>query len=208
MSKLVEYSLTDFEAALASEDSVPGGGGAAAYAGALGSALCAMASRLTIGKKKYEQYWSDLAVIIEKSDEIGKELLAMVDEDAVGFAPLAAAYSIPKDDPTREEVLEAATIKACEVPIKMTEAAAKAIDLLLEAQEKSSKLLVSDVACGSVLCAASLRCAAINVFVNTRTLKNRETAEAIDSRIHFLLEEYVPKAKRIADEIEAYLCGK
>ena len=208
MDKLVQKSLAEFETALASEDSVPGGGGAAAYTGALGSALCAMASKLTIGKKKYQEYWADLVVIAENSEKLGNELLALVDEDAEGFAPLAAAYSIPKDDPGRAETLEKATLTACEGPVRMTEAIAKAIELLEEAKDKSSKLLVSDVACGSILCAAALRCAAINVFVNTRTLNDREAAEKIDSRVRYLLDTYVPRAKAVADDIEKYLCER
>lgn len=206
MKELTKQNLAEFRTALASEDSVPGGGGAAAYASALGSALCAMAGRLTIGKKKYEQYWEDLAVLVEKADAYGKELLAMVEEDAECFAPLAAAYSTPKDDPERVRKLESATLKACSVPIRMTETTAKVIEVLEEMSEKSSRLLVSDVGCGSILCAAGLRCAALNVFVNTKTLKDREKAREINDRVRFLLAEYVPRARRTADAIEKELC--
>ena len=53
MNKLSEQSCKDFAALLSSKAPVPGGGGAAALAGALGVALCSMVGNFTTGKTKY-----------------------------------------------------------------------------------------------------------------------------------------------------------
>lgn len=201
LEKLIEKSCLDFTAALASKAPVPGGGGAAALAGALGTALGTMAANFTAGKKKYAAYEADIQVILQKTARIQNRLLALVDEDAEAFAPLSAAYAIPKDAPERAEVLEAAALKACQAPLEMAALCGEAVGLLEELLEKGSVLLLSDVGCGALLCGAALESAALNVFINTGTLQNREQAHAVEAEVDALREQYVPKAATIAETV-------
>ena len=204
--KLMERSCIEFADALAAKISVPGGGGAAAYAGALGVALGNMTANFTTGKKKYAEYEEDIQRIIAEGDVIRAKLIDLVFEDAEAFEPLSKAYAIPKEDPSRDGVMEEATKNALAAPLEMMRQIAKAIELLEELNVKGSKMLISDVACGAVLCAAAMRAAALNVFINTKSLLDRDLAAKLEAECDELLA-YVPRAKAVADEITDYLRG-
>ncbi|MBQ9063356.1 MAG: cyclodeaminase/cyclohydrolase family protein [Eubacterium sp.] len=197
--KLTERSLTSFVDLMAAKEPVPGGGGAAAAVGALGAALCMMVGNYTTGKKKYAAYEADVQRIMREADALQKQLIEQVNADAEAFEPLSRAYAIPKEHPDREKVLEEATVQACAAPMEMVRCTAKVIDLLDEMQEKGSVMLISDVGCGALLCRAALESAAMNVFINTGSMKNRSKAEAMENEVDALLEKYIRKAAEIAD---------
>ncbi|MEI3361886.1 MAG: cyclodeaminase/cyclohydrolase family protein [Oscillospiraceae bacterium] len=205
--KMIEKSCADFAAVLASKAPVPGGGGAAALVGALGTALCSMVGNLTVGRKKYAQYEADVKRMLEKGAAVQERLLDLVDKDAEAFEPLSKAYSIPKDDPKHDETLEAATKFACEAPVEMMKACCEAIELLEEMLEKGSVTLISDVGCGALCCAAALESASMNIFVNTKTLLDREAAAKLDDQADAMLREYMPRARKVADEVNRRLRG-
>ena len=83
---------------------------------------------------------------------------------------------------------------------------AKAIELLEELKVKGSKMLISDVACGAVMSAAAMRAAALNVFINTKSLQDRDLAAKLEAEADELLG-YVARAKVVADEITDYIRG-
>ena len=205
---LVERSCVDFAEVLASKAPVPGGGGAAALVGALGAALCSMVGNLTVGRKKYAAYEEDLKRMLADGETVRSKLLALVDADAENFAPLAKAYSIPKDDPTRAEVLEKVTVAACDAPMEMMRWTCKAVDLLAEMLDKGSVTLVSDVGCGALCCEAALESASMNVFVNTKTLQDREVAGELESEADEMLRVYGVKVRQVADEVTRRLRSK
>ena len=205
--RLTGKSCVDFAAALAAKESVPGGGGAAALAGALAAALCSMVGNFTTGKKTYAAHEQDVQRMLAEAEEVRVRLLGLVEEDALAFAPLAEAYGIPKDDPTRAEVLEAATKGACEAPVEMMRQIAHAIELLEEMEEKGSRLLVSDVGCGALLARAALEAASMNVFVNTKSYKQAEWAYALEEECNELLDEYIPRAEACAEGVMARIRG-
>ena len=105
-----QASCTEFVTVLASNAPVPGGGGASALVGAIGTALGNMVGSLTVGKKKYADVEEEIIALKGKCDQLQKDLLDQIALDAKGFEPLAKAYGIPKDDPTRDKVLEEATM--------------------------------------------------------------------------------------------------
>ena len=207
MTKLTENSCTGFAALLASKASVPGGGGAAALAGALGAALCSMVGNFTVGKKKYAAVEEDVKAMLVKLTELRTRLLELVDLDAEAFEPLSRAYAIPKDDPRRAEVLEKASLDACSAPIETAKCCAGVVELLEEMFQKGSVMLISDVGCGALLCRAAMEAAAMNVFINTKTLRNRDTAAGIEREVDALLNEYLPRAERIAEDVTARIRG-
>lgn len=201
MDHLTNRSCRDFAAELASKASVPGGGGAAALTGALGAALCSMVGNFTVGKPKYADVEARIQELVEGAESLRQRLLDLVEADAEAFAPLAKAYAIPKDDPNRDAVLEEAALAACQAPVEMVRFSSQAIDLLEEMAEKGSRMLLSDVGCGALLCLAAMESAAINVFVNTATLRNRETAIQIEAEVDALLGIYRPRAERLAGSV-------
>ncbi len=200
--KMMDKSCTEFAAELAGKVSVPGGGGAAAYVGALGVALCSMVGNFTTGKKKYAEYEEDVQRMLAEGEQVRARLLELVEEDAAAFYPLSQAYGIPKEDPTRDEVLEKCTKDALAGPLEMMRQIAKAIELLEEMNVKGSRMLISDVGCGAVCAAAAMRAASMNVFINTKGLKDRDYAAKVEAEADELLA-YVPRAKAVADEVAA-----
>ena len=198
-----EASCTEFVKVLASNAPAPGGGGAAALVGAVGTALGNMVGALTVGKKKYADVEAEIAALCEKCDSLQAELLAQIQADAQGFEPLARAYGIPKDDPTRAEVLEKATIEACKVPVRIMELCCEALDAIEVFASKGSRLAVSDAGCGAVCVKAALQSASLNVFINTKTLQDRELAEDMNKRCLGILDKYCALADEIFDSVKA-----
>lgn len=191
----------EFVDALASSAPAPGGGGAAALAGALGTALGNMVGSLTVGKKKYADVEEEIIQLKAKCDALQAALLDMVAEDARCFEPLAAAYGIPKDDPNRAAVMEDALMTACSSPMRIMELCCQAIDAIAVFAEKGSRIAVSDAGCGAALCKAALQSASLNVFINTKTMADRDAAEALNDRANGMLEMYVPMADDIFDAV-------
>ena len=193
----------EFVSVLASDAPAPGGGGAAALVGAIGTALGNMVGSLTVGKKKYAAVEAEIIELKAKCDALQKELLDQVEADEVNFLPLARAYGIPKDDPNRDKVMEEATIIACSTPMKIMELCCQAIEYISVFAEKGSRLAVSDAGCGAVCCKAALQAASLNVFINTKTLKNREVAEEMNRRANLMLNKYGDMADDIFTEVKA-----
>lgn len=197
-----QASCTEFVSALASSAPVPGGGGAAALVGAVGTALGNMVGSLTVGKKKYADVEEEIVALKATCDDLQRELLAQIAADAEGFAPLARAYGIPKDDPDRERILEEATLVACRVPVRIMELCCQALEAIEVFAAKGSRLAVSDAGCGAVCVKAALQAASLNVFINTRTLKDRAAAEEINGRCLAMLEQYGALADQIFTSVK------
>ena len=196
-------SCREFVTVLASSEPAPGGGGASALVAAIGTALGNMVGSLTVGKKKYADVEAEIVALKEKCDKLQTELLDQVPADAEGFVPLAKAYGIPKDDPTREEVLEAATITACQVPMRIMELCCESLDAISVFAAKGSRLAVSDAGCGATIVKAALQAASLNVFINTKTLRNRELAEEMNAKCLGMLDQYGKMADEIFETVKA-----
>ena len=192
-----------FVEVLASDAPAPGGGGAAALVGAIGTALGNMVGSLTVGKKKYADVEAEIIELKKKCDALQTELLNQVEADEINFLPLAKAYGIPKDDPNRDQVMEEATVIACSTPMKIMELCCEAIDCIAIFAAKGSRLAVSDAGCGAVCCKAALQAASLNVFINTKSLKNRDTAEELNRQANLMLNKYCQLADEIFDEVKA-----
>ena len=196
-------SCRKFVEVLASDAPAPGGGGAAALVGAIGTALGNMVGSLTLGKKKYADVQEEIIALKKRCDELQKELLDQVEADDKGFVPLAKAYGIPKDDPNRDRILEEATIVACKVPMHIMELCCEALDAIAVFAEKGSRLAVSDAGCGAVIVKSALQAASLNVFINTKTLQNRALAEEMNAKCLAMLDKYGKMADEIFETVKA-----
>ena len=196
-------SCRKFVEVLASDAPAPGGGGAAALVGAIGTALGNMVGSLTVGKKKYAGVEAEILTLKVKCDALQKELLDQVEADEKGFVPLAKAYGIPKDDPSRAETLEKATVTACQVPVHIMELCCEAMEAIAVFAAKGSRLAVSDAGCAAVCVKAALQAASLNVFINTKTLTDRALAEEMNARCLGMLAQYGAMADGIFDSVKS-----
>jgi formiminotetrahydrofolate cyclodeaminase len=206
---MLNHDCLEFLNMLASSAPTPGGGGASAYAGALGAALGCMVARLTIGKKKYASFEEDLQVILIKCEALRNHLASLVQKDADAFEPLAKAYALPKNTEEerriRGEVMEGALLAASLAPLEIMEHSYMGLQLQEKLAEKGSRLAVSDVGVGVQLLKASILGASMNIFINTKSMRDRPKAEEIEKKARRLIDEGTALADRIYHKVEGEL---
>lgn len=177
----------------------------AALVGALAAALGTMAANLTLGKKKYLPYEAEHRSIIAETDALRLRLLELIDEDAAVFEPLSRAYAMDRNDPEYAPTLLAATVDACRVPLETMRCCADLISLLERLRGICSALLLSDVGCAALAARAAMESAAMNVFVNTRSIPEAPEAAILEAHADKLLREYIPRAQAVADLVTEHL---
>ena len=199
-------SCEEFVDVLASKAPVPGGGGASALVGAIGMALGNMVGSLTVGKKKYE---ADIIALKEKATALQADFLRLVEADAEAFEPLAKAYGMPRE--TEEEKAEKARVMAivlkdaCAVPMEIMEKCCEAIDVIEEFAAKGSALAISDAGVGVTFCKAALLGASLNVFINTKSMADKEYAASLNEKADKMIADYSKKADEIFAAVNARL---
>ncbi len=200
-----ENTIEEFVKTLASKDAVPGGGGASALVGAIGIALGGMVGSLTVGKKTYADVEDEVRAWMEEAEGLRGELLLAMDADAEAFLPLSEAYAIPKDDPTRDAVMEAALRVACEAPLVLMQKLCRAIELIEGFAAKGSRIALSDAGVGAVCCKAALQGAALNIYINIKSMQEIDQASYFKSSAESMLAEYVPRADAIYAQVTEQL---
>ncbi|MFG6330538.1 MAG: cyclodeaminase/cyclohydrolase family protein [Lachnospiraceae bacterium] len=199
----------EFVDVLASKAPVPGGGGASALVGAVGMALGNMVGSLTVGKKKYADVEADIIAMKEKATALQADFLRLVEADAEAFEPLSKAYGMPRE--TEEEKAEKARVmaivlkEACAVPMEIMEKCCEAIDVIEEFAAKGSALAISDAGVGVVFCKAALLGASLNVFINTKSMADKEYAASLNEKADKMIADYSKKADEIFAAVNARL---
>ena len=198
--------VNEFVEKLGSGSPTPGGGGASALVGALGIALGNMVAHLTIGRKKYASVELDMLELKAHASNLQAQLLTLIERDAEVFEPLARAYSLPKqteeEKKEKDRVMEKALNQACRIPMEIMETVCESLELVKEAAQKGTAAAVSDAGDAAVFCKAALQGASLNVFSNTRSMKDRNTAEEYNRRADELLEKYCPVADEIFESVK------
>ena len=200
-----KLTINEFIEKLGSKDAVPGGGGAAALTASLGISLCKMAANLTVGKKKYADVEAEMYDIIAECDELSAEFIELIQKDADGFLPLSKAYGLPTETEEqkkyKEETLERELVHAAAVPFEIMEKCARAIELSAIVAEKGSKLVVSDAACAINTCMSALKCASLNVYINTKFMKDKEKAFELNEKADKLISDSSELADKVFCEV-------
>ena len=198
-------TIQEFLDVLSSKEPVPGGGGASALAGALGNALGQMVANLTIGKKKYALVEDEIKELAERMKGIQGQFSALADQDAKVFAPLAKCYSLPsgteEEKAYKAEVMEARLLEASLVPMEIMEKAWEMLEIMDILADKGSRMAVSDVGVGVQFIRTALLGAVMNVYINTKSMKNREKAEEMNEKAERLIKEGTEAADRIYQKV-------
>ena len=92
---------------------------------------------------------------------------------------------------------------ACSTPVKIMELCCEAMEAIAVFAAKGSRLAVSDAGCGAVCVKAALQAASLNVFINTKSLKNRDVAEEMNRKANLMLNKYCQLADEIFNEVKA-----
>ncbi len=199
--KLTDLTMAGFSEELAADSPAPGGGSAAAYAGALAASLGAMVGNLSANKRGWEDrhdFFSEWAV---KGQDGRKKLLHMVDEDTRAFNALMEAFRLPKETPDekklRQEAIEQATLRATYSPLNMMRLAHQQFDMLEVMTREGNPNSVSDAGVGAICALAAVEGGWLNVMINLGGLKNKEVAEEIRAEANAILNS----ARLLKDEI-------
>ena len=198
---MTDMTMDNFLAVLSSNEPVPGGGGACGYVAAVGMSLGNMVLALTTGKKKYAEYQEEIEELIVKATDLTKRLAECMDKDAESFKPLAAAYGLPKDTEEqikeREAIMAKALVTASEAPLSMMELILEAMKLIDRISVIGSRIAISDAGVGITMCEAAMKGASLNVFINTKLMKNIDVAEDMNTKA----DELVITGNELADKI-------
>lgn len=168
-----------------------------------------MVGNLTLGKKKYIDVQEDISVLQQKTLILTGELMDLIDKDAEVFLPLSKAYSLPgatlEEREYKDRVMEEALNIACSVPVMIMEKSYQMLLLLGEYADKGLKIAISDVAVSSVMLRAAISGASVNVYINTKIMKDRNKAEGLNSHCDDLMQKGMDLADKIFERIEKKL---
>ena len=203
-----EKKICEYLEVLSSKAPVPGGGGASALAGALGNALGQMVVNLTVGKKKYAEV-EEMQEYLERLKNMQQEFLHLSDRDAEVFAPLAECYRLPSATPEEKEhketIMEEKLLDASMVPVEIMEKALELLEILDVLADKGSRMAVSDVGVAVQFTRTALLGAVMNVYINTKSMKNREKAEEINQGAKRMIKIGTSQADEIYEKVLAQL---
>lgn len=203
-----DQTIQSFLDALASSASTPGGGGAAALAGAMGAALVSMVCNLTIGKEKFAAVEGQMQQILAQSESLRTQLTGMMAEDEAAFDLVMSAYRLPKNSDeekaARTAAIQDASKKATLVPLAAARACAAVIDLCPPTADMGNPNVISDAGV-AVLCAqAGLKSAALNVLINLGAIKD----QAFVAQQRAELDNILAKHETLANEVYALVKSK
>jgi len=183
-----EKGSADFIESLAAPTPTPGGGSAAAYAGAMAAGLVSMVARLTIGKKGYSDVEAAMDMILEESEILRNDLTSGVVEDSEAFDQVMAAYKIPNSDPGRAAAIQEATLLAAQIPLAAAKKSSRVAELALETAASGNKNAITDAGSAVNLAVASVNSAAYNVRINLADLDDQKQKKQILSELREIEE--------------------
>lgn len=181
--------------ALASSAPTPGGGSAAAHAGAVAAALVAMVARLTIGKKKYSEVEAQMSALAQQADELRSAFERAVNDDAAAFEAVMAAMKLPKntDDEksARQAAVQTATLAAAQQPLAVARMAVQALGLAHQAASLGNTNAISDAGTAAAMARAALAGAALNVRINLHSLGDEKQSTSLLKELRSLEKEAI-----------------
>jgi len=202
-SDLVQRTLHAFSDDLASPRPTPGGGSAAAYAGALAAALAAMVAQ--IARRKSDD--PGIVALVTEVEALRLELLRLLDADADAYGLVADAMKLPRateaEKQARAERLQEALVAASRVPLEMAATGRRLFPVCERALELASNATASDVGVAAWLAEACVRGAALNVMVNIASLKDEKRVKSLSEELDRALEGVDTMRRSVTDRVEA-----
>lgn len=183
--KFAEMTVARFLEALARPDPTPGGGTAAAMAGAMGTGLLVMVTGLAKSNTNSEAEKAALAAARQGLQPLMPALTGLADADAAAFDRVMSAYRLPKatddDKAARSAAIQAALQGATTVPLQTLRACAAAMAHAETVAANGNRSAVSDVGVAIGLLQAAAAGAEANVSINLASVRDQQfTAAAGD----------------------------
>ena len=199
--KTMDSTVGEFLQRVSGGSATPGGGSVAAFAGALGAALCAMVGRLTTGRAKYQEVRAEMEQMQNAADTLGVKLLDLADKDMEAYDGVIAALRMPKQTEEqrsfRQEAIQEATTQAALVPMETLRSLAELTGLVEKAFTKGNPNCLTDTGVAALLIHAAALGAAYNVRVNLSGIDDKEFVSKLKSEMQKILKEILAPIHRV-----------
>jgi formiminotetrahydrofolate cyclodeaminase len=209
MTKLVKQNIKMFLDELASSSPAPGGGSVAALSGALGAALSSMVCNLTRGKQGYETVQDEITEILQKSEELRKDLTNLIDKDTDAFNEVMKALKMPKETEDqkvqRKNALQTAFKHAADIPLETARKCLQILDVARIVAEKGNKNSISDAGVSALLAQTGVQAAMLNVRINLSSIKDEEYVQQVTTELQDLLQNAMQKSAEILGIVDKNL---
>jgi formiminotetrahydrofolate cyclodeaminase len=180
---LTDLTVQELIAAFRSPDPTPGGGSAAALAGAVGTALLAMVASLSRPRASTPEEVERLAEAGRRCTELSNELALLIDGDSEAYQEVLAAHRLPKgtaeQSARRAERIQEALHGATVSPLAVMRCCSAATSQAATVAALGNRNASSDLRSGLELLGAALRAAMLNVEINLDGLKDAASGTAI-----------------------------
>jgi formiminotetrahydrofolate cyclodeaminase len=182
-ARFAGMTVEGFLETLGSKDPTPGGGAAAALAGATGAGLIAMVGRLTVGKAGFEDLDERMRAMVDRADAARLEFLALGDRDAEAFDGVMAAFRLPKESDveraSRGEAIQRGLEAAAGVPLEIARRAVDLLELAEDATAMGNPNAASDGMSAAGMLVAAVIAARANVEINAASLRDEARRDAL-----------------------------
>lgn len=200
-------SFADLLNAFASDAPTPGGGSAAALAGAMGAALAEMVASLTLSKEKYAASHEAVRPIAGLARRTRQELQRLAHEDSEAYDAVVAARRLPKDTPDQEKVRTRKTSEAnrlaAEVPMRTARSAVRLLGAMPDLAKKGNPNAASDAGAAALLLEAAAHAALLNVAINLGGIDDAAFAADLKAESQRLSDEAVRIRERALATVRA-----
>jgi len=187
----IDGAIRNYLADLAARKPAPGGGSAAALAGATGCSLMSMVANYTIGNAKYEDVSVRVSAILEKVESARRRLEELIDEDVEAYSTLSKAI---KEFKKGSSELEDSFKEALQPPFEVCKIASECLRLCKDLAECGNKYLITDAAIAAILLEGAFFSAKFNVYINLKDIRDTEFIAQIH-KVLAPLEEEMPALK-------------
>jgi len=199
--KMYRESLKKYLDDLASRKPAPGGGSAAALAGAIGAALLSKVANFTIGKDKYKAVEQEMAGILNHCEELREDFNSLCSEDARAYKKFSDAVKLPRGR-ERQKKIEQALKEATAVPLQVCKDAHRAVKLCLPLAQKGNANLITDVGIGAMLLECAFQSALLNVEINLKDIKDDRFILEVREVLEPMEKELVSINQEVSSEVE------
>ncbi len=202
-------SLGTFFDQVASPEPTPGGGTAAAVAGALAASLTAMVAGLTVGKKKYAAAEAAMNDTMREAAVLRRSLMSLARQDSEAYQAVVKVRQMSQATPDEAEVrtkaLQAANLEASRVPLRTAEACLKVLELAAQAARLGNANAVTDAGTAGLLAAAAAAGALLNVEINLKSLPAGADKNDVETALQRARSALGPAAQRCTDAVHSAL---
>ena len=177
---------------LAAPTATPGGGSAAAAAGAMAAGLANMVAAMSRGKKAYVQYEQQLSTAIARLSVLREELKASIDADAASYDAVMKAYKEARQSPDADAIINPALRQATSIPLGVAERAREVAQIAEQLKPITNPNMKSDLITAMALARAAIEGALANVEINLESLKDDRFVAQTRQKVSAMTQSATP----------------